>query len=150
MASGDRGAYFLQTQFTYDDLTREGKVGFEDYNWKTTGFEEFDGHPCYVLEGIPVDQETAEELGYGKVVSHVDTQNWVIRESRYFDVRGNPLKVFKASDIRQVQGIWTTHRAEVENLKDGRRTVFKVSDVDYSRDLRDDLFDQRTLSRGIR
>jgi hypothetical protein len=150
VATADRGAYFLETDFTYDDLTRDTKVNVDDYNWKTIGFEQYDGRPCYVVESIPVDAVTAKELGYGRLVSYVDSEIFIIRKVEYSDPSGNPLKTFRASDIRQVQGIWTPHRLEVENQKTGHRTVFAVTNVDYKQAVRDDLFEQRALPRGLR
>ena len=66
-----------------------------------------------------------------------------------WDVKLNPLKTIKTSDIRKVQGIWTQHRIDVENHKTGHRTRFLFSEVDYESGVKDDLFTQNALRRGL-
>ena len=110
--------------------------------------ETLDGRKVYVLEAIPIDDETAKELGYGKVISWIDAEIWMARKSTFWDPRGTLLKTVVFEDIRQVQGIWTQHRIEVENHKTGHRTVFEFSDVDYESAVDDDLFTERALRRG--
>ena len=68
----DRGGYFLGTDFTYEDIKKESKIGMEDYTFQTIGEEEIDGHPTYVIEATPVNKDIAKELGYGRALLHVD------------------------------------------------------------------------------
>ena len=149
ISSSDRGTYFLGTDLTYEDVKKESKVGIEDYTWKTLGEETLDGHRCYLVEAVPVNEKTARDLGYGRVLLRVDPAIWMIRKSEYWDVRGNLLKTSRILDIRPVQGIATAHRIEVENHKTGHRTEFVFRDVDYETELDDDLFTQRALRRGL-
>jgi len=149
ISASDRGDYFLGTDLTYEDIKLETRVGTEDYVRKTIGEDEVDGHRCYLVESTPIDDETARELGYGKVQQCVDSEIWMVRRSEMWDVNMNPLKTVHVSDIRQVQGIWTQHRIEVENHKTGHRTVFTFSDVDYQAGVSDELFTQNALRRGL-
>ncbi len=149
ISASDRGDYFLGTDFTYEDIKKETKVGIEDYTWKTVGEETVDGHRCYVVESIPVSDKVAKELGYGRVLRWVDAEIWMVRKAKFWDIRGNALKTNHSRDIRQVQGIWTAHRAEVENHKTGHRTVFTFSDVEYQKRVNNDLFTERALRRGL-
>lgn len=149
ISASDRGDYFLGTDFTYEDIKLETKVSIEDYSRKTTGEDEVDGHHCYIVEALPVDDETAKELGYGRVEQCVDDNIWMVRRSRIWDARGKLLKTIVTSDIRQVQDIWTQHRLEVENHKTGHRTVFTFSEVDYAKGVSDDVFTQKSIRRGL-
>ena len=149
ISASDRGDYFLGTDFTYEDIKLETKVSIADYARKTTGEGEVDGHHCYVVEALPVDDETAKELGYGRVEQCVDDEIWMVRRSRFWDTRGKLLKTIYTRDIRQVQSIWTQHHLEVENHKTGHRTVFIFSEVDYAKGVRDGLFTQKAIRRGL-
>lgn len=148
ISASDRGDYFLGTDFTYEDIKKETKVSFEDYLRTTIGEEKVDGHRTYKMEQIPVNKKIAKELGYGRVVSWVDPEIWIIRKSEFWDVRGNHLKTLHIKEIRKVQDIWTAHRLEVRNHKTGHRTIFTFSDVDYQTGVKDDLFTERALRRG--
>lgn len=149
ISASDRGDYFLGTDFTYEDIKKESKVSIEDYNRTTLREEDVDGHHSYVIESVPVSEEVAEELGYGRVVQWVDSKIWITRKSKFFDVRSQPLKTIYTRDIRQIQDIWTAHRLEVDNHKTGHKTVFVFADVIYDTEVRDDFFTQRALRRGL-
>ncbi len=149
ISASDRGDYFLGTDFTYEDIKLESRVSIEDYTRKTVGEDDVDGHHCYVVEALPVDAETAKELGYSRVEQCVDDEIWMVRRSRFWDTRGKLLKTIYTRDIRQVQGIWTQHLLEVENHKTGHRTVFTFSEVDYAKGVRDGVFTRKAIRRGL-
>lgn len=149
ISSSDRGDYFLGTDFTYEDIKKEGKVGIEDYTWKRIGEETIDGHHSYIVQAIPINDEVAKELGYGRVIYYVDSHIWMVRQTETWDNRGNELKTIHTRDIRQVQNIWTAHTLEVSNHKTGHNTRFLFSDIDYSAGVADDIFTQQSLRRGL-
>lgn len=149
ISASDRGDYFLGTDLTYEDIKLETRVAIEDYTRKTIGEDEVDGHHCYVVENTPVDEATARELGYAKVEQCVDDEIWMVRRSKFWDVRGNPLKTSYFRDIRKVQGIWTQHRIEVENHKTRHKSVFTFGDIDYASGVDDKLFTNTALKRGL-
>lgn len=148
ISSSDRGDSFLGTDLSYDDMKKESKISEEDYTQETVGEEDVDGHHCFIIESLPIDEKTAKELGYGKVRGWVDSEIWMVRKSEFWDVRMNPLKTMHVSDIRQVDGIWTVHKMEVKNTKSGHTTVFTFADVDYEADVPEDVFSERALRRG--
>jgi outer membrane lipoprotein-sorting protein len=150
ISASKKGDYFLGTDFTYDDMRTEGKPHIKDYRYKTLGKENIDGHPCYKVEGTPVNERIAELYGYGRVVQWIDPEIWMARKTMTWDIRGNELKIINFSDIKQVDGIWTAHRLEAKNIKTGHKTVFTFSNVRYNQPVDDNLFRQETLPRGLR
>lgn len=148
ISASNRGDYFLGTDLTYDDLKRDGKVTSHDYNWTLTGSDVVDGAECHVLEGTPKSEDIADELGYSKAVIYVDPENWMIRRYDFWDVNGNPLKRIDNTDIRQIEGIWTTNRIEVTNHKTGHSTVLEFPSTSYSEPIDENLFSDRALLRG--
>ncbi len=148
ISAAERGDYFLGTDFTYEDMKNETKVTISDYTWKTTGTEDVDGAKCYVVESTAVDAKIAKELGYGKVIRWVDTKNWMTRKSEFYDTAGVKLKTLLGKDIREVQGLWTMHRMEMENHKTNHKTIFIFGSVNYKATVKDDEFSQQALQRG--
>ena len=149
ISASDRGDYFLGTDFSYEDIKNENKPNLADYTHQRLGVETVDGVPCIVVEGLPVSDEVAAELGYSRVVSRIDPNTWMARFTEFWDVKGNLLKTIRVSDIRQVDGIWTAHSIHASNRKTGHETRFTFSEVDYSTEVRDDWFETRRLSRGL-
>ena len=149
ISASDRGDYFLGTDFTYEDIKKEGKIAIEDYSYVTTGEEVIDGTNTYVIEATVSDRQTATELGHSKVIIWIDSEIYLIRKSLYFDLKGNELKTVSTSDVRMVDGIWTRHNFHVQNHKTGHQTIFIVSDVDYTSPVPDRIFTKQGLRRGL-
>ena len=87
-------------------------------------------------------------MGYGRIRAWVDSEIWITRKAEYWDIQGEPLKTLRVTDIRQVDGIWTTHRMEMKNRKTGHTTVLEFHDMDYANEVDDNVFTQRGLRRG--
>ena len=149
VSATDRGESFLGSDLSYEDVKLETQVGLGDYRWTTLGEEEVDGRACLAVEAVPVDEKTARELGYGRVLLSVDAELWMVRRAEYWDPGGRPLKTAHLTDIRLVDGIWTVHRVEVANAVTGHRTILSFHDVDYASPVDDDLFTERALVRGV-
>ena len=148
IAIGDRGKAFFGTDLSYEDVKLETRVSIEDYSRTIVGEETIDDVPCLVLEQIPVDDATARSLGYGKVRAWVDREIWIVRRAEYWDHRGKKLKSSRLSEIREVDGIWTVHRIDVENHQNGHRTRFLIDEVRYGVPLEETLFTESALRRG--
>ena len=149
ISASKRGDYFLGTDFTYEDIKKEGKIAIEDYSYVTTGEEEVDGINTYVVEATVGDRQTAKELGHSKVIFWIDGKIDIIRKSLYIDLKGNELKTVTTSDIRKVDGIWTRHILNVQNHKTGHHTIFTFSDVDYTSPVPDRIFTKQALRKGL-
>jgi len=150
ISAADRGDYFLGTDLTYEDLKRQGKVTLEDWRFRTAGRADIDGTATVVVEGLPVSDTVAAELGYGRARWYVNPSNHTIVKSENWDIQGNRLKTARFRDIRQVDGIWTTHNIQVENHKTGHNTHLTISDVEYGVPLDERTFEERSLRRGYR
>lgn len=150
IAARDRGKSFLGTDMSYEDMKNETKVAVEDYHWTTLREEACGEASCLVVEAVPIDEATARAVGHGKVTYWVDSELWIARRAEYEDRAGRAMKSARIGEIRQVDGIWTAHFIEVETHKTGHRTVFRISDVDYSKEIDADLFTERSLRRGVR
>lgn len=148
ISASDRGDYFLGTDMSYEDMKREGKLEPRDYSYSVVKLEQAEGREAYRMQGIPHSKEIAKELGYGRVEFWVDTSNWVIFKSEFWDVRGKHLKTLKVDGIRQVDNIWTRHIMTVKNHKTGHSTRFEFSEVDYLSPVKDSLFSKSSLKRG--
>ncbi len=149
ISASDRGDYFLGTDFSFEDIKQETRVSINDYTRKTIGEDSEDGVHCYLVEEKTIDAETAKELGHLRRESCVDDNIWIVRRSKFWDLQNNLLKTVYYRDISKVQGIWTAHIIEVENHKTGHHTTFTFSDIDYEKGVKDTIFTQQALRRGL-
>jgi len=149
ISASDRGDYFLGTDFTYEDIKLETKLGRDDYHWTIVGSDTVNGNKVYLLQGIPINEETADELGYGKIISYIDPEIWISRKGEFWDTRMNRLKTIQIKEITKIDGIWTPLRLEAVNHKTGHQTIFEFYDVDYETTVPDRLFTEQALRRGV-
>jgi len=149
VSSSDRGDYFLGTDLTFEDLKREGKGNLEEFEHERKTVEEVDGVSCIVVEGLPISDEIARELGYGRVLSYVDPETWMIRRSEFWDPNGNPLKTIHSEGIEEIDGFWTATRIHVQNHKTGHQTRLIFTEVDYVTAVDDSWFETSRLRRGL-
>ncbi len=150
IATADRGAAFLGTDLSYEDIKKETRLSLGEYKWANLGGEAVDGNGCWKLEAIPIDDEVARVLRYSRVVFYIDAAIWMPRRVEYWNLAGQALKTVSLLEIREVEGVWTAHRIEAKNHRSGHRTNLIFRDVDYHTELDTELFTQRALSRGAR
>jgi len=148
ISASDRGDYFLGTDFTYEDIKKEGKIEISDFEYTLVAEEVVQSYKTYKLDGIPHTKEIAKELGYGRVSIWVDQESWAIVKADYWGVKGKFLKTLLVDDIRKIDGIWTRHKMSIKNHKTGHSTVFDFSEVDYKTPVADSIFTKRSLSKG--
>jgi len=146
--ASDRGDAFLGTDFSYEEIKKESKVEISDYDLSRIGEEQVDGHSVTVIEGVPVDAETADALGHSRVRWHIDNTVHISRRTQYWDSAGNPSRTVNVVSIEEIDGIWTPMEIVAENLKTGHSTRLAYSEVDYSVDAPESLFSQARLRRG--
>ncbi len=145
ISAGDRGDYFLGTDFTYEDMKLDGKLEPRDYDFSL--IEKGPGG-VYRLEARPKNDKIAKELGYSRTVFDVDGRNWMVTHAEFWDLNNQPLKTLQASDIRQIDGIWTRHNLVLTNHQTGHETRFIISEVDYLTEVRDEWLTKEALQRG--
>ena len=132
--------YFMGSDFTYDDMG-DRSIG-EDVHTLLRE-ETLDGLSCWVVESVPVD---SDDMYVRKIVWVRQDCNVVIKVEYYDDM--GLMKVFTVSDIRQVGGIWTTHRMHMDNLRDEHQTTLELSNVSYDTGIDDSIFTVAAIERG--
>jgi predicted RND superfamily exporter protein len=146
VSASDRGDYFLGTDFTYEDIKLDSRLNITDYNYQLV---EITGNATQMqLSATAKSAEVAAELGYNRTLITINKANWVITRIEFWDTNDAPLKTLTASDIRQVDGIWTRHELLMENSQTGHTTLLKFNDVDYATPISDRLFTRQALARG--
>ena len=104
-----------------------------------------DGVACAVIEVVPREKD----IQYGRLVLWLDRESSTLRKIDFHDARkGEHLKTLLLSDYRDIDGIPTSSRLEMSNLRKGSKTLMEFSAIEYNQGLGDDVFTQRYLKRG--
>jgi hypothetical protein len=133
IAAREKSTRFIGTDFTYEDMQERD---LEAFRYRLVGEGDLDGTACYRVEARP---HSHRESHYSRLLFHVAKRHFVLVGIEGF-VAGELRRRFRASDLRRVEGVLTTHRWVVEDLKRRSRTTLTLRGVRYDLPIPDDLF----------
>ena len=142
ISSDSKSDYFMGSDFTYDDL---GDRKLEDDTHTLLGEETLDGKECYVVESVSND----EEYMYSK------TKTWIIKEhfigfkKEFYDEDGDLLKVLYIKEYKDYDGYLIINLSEMENVQKNHRTTMDLGDININNKLKESLFSERMMMRGM-
>ena len=139
IASSEKNSRFMGTEFTYEDMENR-KVEKDTHTYLRD--EEMDGHLCHVVESVP---KAGEESQYGKFISWVRPDIWIPIRIEFYDENMELLKILTVSEIKEIDGIWTTTESMMDNVQEGRKTILKINEIQYNLEIPDDYFTERYL-----
>jgi predicted RND superfamily exporter protein/outer membrane lipoprotein-sorting protein len=153
ISAGDRGGYFLGTDFTYEDIKQDGRLSTIDYDYTVVPppdgyFNNMRDADYTFLEAVPKTKVIAAELGYSRTVIMIDKKNWIVRGVEFWDTKSEHLKTLNASEVEKVQNIWTRVILTMENHQTGHKTTLTLSGVDYDSPVQSSRFSKQSITRG--
>jgi hypothetical protein len=142
---------FVGSDFSYADLSQQDP---DDYELKLVAESaDVGGEDCWQVEAVPKNPRVAEETGYAKTHTWVSKSKLIPLQIKAWLTDGTRTKYFKASELKQVDGVWTAHRLQMRTLTGqtlASETVIAVSDVsNAATDISDAEFTQQRLERGL-
>lgn len=153
IASNDTSDSFLGSDFTFADIN-----GFEIemYDFKFISESELvDGQDCWLIEAVPkpeFKQRAEQSTGYSKMHSWISKQNYLQLRGQAWELRGNRIKYFTASEIEQIDEIWTIKRLQVVSTRNERQehaSVLQINSINYNVEVDDNLLTTESMQRGL-
>ena len=143
LASSDTSDSFLGSDFTYADINGF-EVDWYDYSFVNES-EMIDGEDCWVIEMIAKSEfkDRAEEAtGYSKMQSWVSKEKFIQLRGQFWELRGNRIKFFTASEVELVEDIWTVKRLQAITTRNDRQehaSILQIKSIDYNVDVAGEL-----------
>ena len=149
--SSGKSDSFVGSDFSYADMSQQDPDQFE---LKLLEFStKVDSEDCWLIEATPRGEKIAEETGYSKSQIWVSKGKLVPLQIKGWTTKDANTKYFKASDVRNVDGLWTPHRLQMRTLKGSSlksETLIEVLSVDNdSAQISDADFTRERLERGL-
>lgn len=142
----DPGDSFLGSDLTYQDISLR-RLDADKHVLLREDVE--GGHTYFVVQSTPKEDNPL----YSKVVAwYPKVQDWRdCNKSRieYFDSSGALLKT-QTLQWQKVGDAWLWDEVKVENIRTGHSSIFRVTEPEINVGLKDRLFSERTLKRGVR
>jgi len=141
ITSSAKSGRFMGSDFTYEDMaTRE----IEDYTYTLLSDSTMDGKACYCVESTPKEEADTD---YGRIVSWVWKDEYIIIHEEIFDSKGRPLKIKHMSDFKPVKSYQISRRIEMQNVKKKHKTVLTMDNIRVDTGVESGLFHERNLKR---
>lgn len=147
IVSNDKRDSFFGTDFSYGDIL-PSRVA--DYHYQLLGSAVVRGHPCYIVQSIPVSRHIARQTGYGRKVSWIRKDDFVTLKTVFYGRSGRKLKILEAYDVRAIGSHghhWEALRETMTNVRTGHRTIYIVRDLRVGIKAPRRYFSVRTLMR---
>ena len=86
IASSDKSGSFMGSDFSYADMTERP---LEKYEYQIVKEDaEIDGHPVWIIQSTPIDDEEIDETGYTKSIQFVRKDNYVVVQAKIWVKKG--------------------------------------------------------------
>ena len=140
IALQDRSTRFFGTDFSFEDLEERD---VNQYDYSLLGEEVVEGAACWRIEWRPKKTKSSQ---YTHALVWIRKDNYAFVRVESF-AQDQLVRRLQFRDIRNVQGIWTAHTLEMEDLRRGSRTVLKSETLQYNVPMKDENFTLQALRR---
>lgn len=140
IALQDRSTRFFGTDFSFEDLEERD---VNQYDYKLLGEEAIDGAACWRIEARPREAKSSQ---YTLSRMWIRKDNYVPAQYENY-VKDQLVRRLRATDIANVQGIWTARTLEMADLRRNSRTILRIEKLQYNVPMKDDDFTVQALRR---
>lgn len=142
ISSDSKSDYFMGSDFTYDDLG-DRHPAKDDHKILST--EILNGEECYVIESSPKEKNYM----YSKTITWVIKDKWIGLQKKFYNEEGEYQKILNIKKYAQIDGFWIITESVMRNILKEHTTMMMLSDLKINTSLKDQIFNARTMERGL-
>lgn len=143
----DKRGAFMGSAYSYSDLD---KLRVKDYNSTLLGDDKVGARDTWKIERTPVSQEVINKNGYIKTVVWVDKERNLVLKQDYYDSKNIKYKELEATDVQEIQGIWTIMRSRMKNNDNGKESEMIFHSIKYNAGVDGEYLTQNIMKFGIK
>ena len=134
--------YFMGSDFTYNDMSARS---VDEEKHTLLREEMLGGQKCWVVESVPNDKDEI----YTRRVTWVRQDCLMAVKAEYYDKLNKLHRRLTISNINKVQGFWTMHLMQMENVQTGHKTIIRMDNQKFNIKLSPNLFTVSQLEKGL-
>ncbi len=139
ISSSNKSGPFMGSEFAYEDMSSR-EVGKYKYKWLRD--EPCGALNCFVVESYPQYKKS----GYTKLINWIDTSEYRIQKTEFYNRRGDLLKILNLTDYKlYLDKYWRAGNLFMENVVTGKKTRLLWSRFDFQTNLRENDFSKSRL-----
>jgi Outer membrane lipoprotein-sorting protein len=140
IALQDRSTRFFGTDFSFEDLEERDTNQFD---YKLLAEELIDGAACWKLQSTPKQSKVSQ---YSHSYLWIRKDNYALAQIENYNKVGLVRRAHY-TDIRNDQGVWTSHHIDMHDLKRDSHTILKIEKLQYNVPMKDEDFTLQALRR---
>ncbi len=140
--NSDESGSFFGTEFSIEDIVTK-KI--DDYTYKLVDQTTYTNRPVWIIELIPTPERTKKSM-YGKTILWMDKERYIILKQDLYDRNGILFKQLISSNVEQIDNVWISRKASMNNLITRRVTNMEIVAVAYNIEIPNEFLTQRTLT----
>ncbi len=142
ISTSNKSGPFMGSEFSYEDISSQE---VEEYTYTWIRDEPLDGLDMYVIERVPVDDNS----GYTKLVTWIDTKHFRTMKVEFHDRKGALMKTLTYEGYHQyLDHYWRADTMRMVNHQTGKSTVLEWTNYQFQTGLTDRDFDRNALKRA--
>lgn len=146
IAQSRRNAYFMGTDFTYEDMDPEH---IDDFSYVHLESDVIEGLDHYVIEAVPANKTTLKSSGYAKRKLWIRKDIFFAVKIEFYDRKGQLLKTQTNTALEQLdQNVWRANKSFMDNYTKRHQTEISVTSRDTRTLLADEVFTDRHIRTG--
>ena len=134
--------YFMGSDFTYNDMSMRN---VDEEKHQLLREENLAGHRCWVVQSIPNDKDEI----YTRRVTWIRQDCLMAVKAEYYDKLNKLHRRLSISNIDKVQGFWTMHLMQMENVQTGHKTIIRMDNQRFNVKVAPNLFTVSKLEKGL-
>ena len=134
--------YFMGSDFTYNDMNTRS---VDEETHKLLREEVVGGKKCWVVQSTPKDKDEI----YSYRITWIRQDCLIPVKAVYYDKLKKLHRRLTISNINKVQGFWTMHFMQMENVQTGHKTIIRMDNQKFNIKLSPNLFTVSQLEKGL-
>jgi hypothetical protein len=143
IVTSEKGKSFMSSEFSNADMSSPALSDFINRHLERSGT----GNQ-WIIESKPVDGNTADEYGYSRKISYINTENHQVLKMEFFNFDNELFKVIEILSIYRLSGgKFIVKKMVANNLITLRKSEINMTDISAGGDVDDSVFSLQNLER---
>ena len=133
IVSSEKSKSFMGSEFSNADMTAPG---MNDFEYSLLGSEDKNGESCWKIESKPESEDREDEYGYGKSVLWISKNDYIVRQTDYYDFDGEVFKTITTRSYKMLDAVNKKYMITsmiAENHENGRKSEMLMDRVEQIR-----------------
>ncbi len=143
IVTSDKGKSFMSSEFSNADMSSPPLNDFKYTHAEGSGVSDE-----WIITGMPVSEDKADEYGYSRKISHIAKQGMIIRKIEFYNFDNELFKVIMIRKVHHLEGgRYIVSDMAADNLKTGRKSEIVFTRISTGAMVDDDIFTLQNLDR---